>query len=66
VACHAQNAGRRISIIERSHLAGIVGAHLVGASWLTRPSAAAAPPPAAPAELLRPLAEYETALGGSW
>jgi len=45
---------------------GIVGAHLVGVSWLARPSAAAAPPPAAPAELLRPLAEYETALGGSW
>ena len=66
VACHAQNAGRRISIIERSHLVGIVGAHLVGVSWLARPSAAAAPPPAAPAELLRPLAEYETALGGSW
>jgi transposase len=66
VACHAQNAGRRVSIIDRSHLVGIVGAHLVGVSWLARPSAAAAPPPAAPAELLRPLAEYEAALGGSW
>lgn len=66
VACHAQNAGRRASIIERSHLVGIVGAHLVGVSWRDRPSAAAAPPPVAPAELLRPLAEYETALGGGW
>lgn len=66
VACHAQNAGRRTSIIERSHLVGIVGAHLVGASWLARPTTAAAPTPAAPAELLRPLAEYETALGGGW
>lgn len=66
VACHAQNAGRRISIIERSHLVGIVGAHLVGVSWLARPSTGSAPPPAAPAELLRPLAEYETALGGGW
>ena len=66
VACHAQNAGRRTSIIERSHLVGIVGAHLVGVSWLARPNAAAAPSPAAPAELLRPLAEYETALGGGW
>jgi hypothetical protein len=66
VACHAQNAGRRTSIIERSHLVGIVGAHLVGVSWLARSSAATAPPPAAPAELLRPLAEYETALGGGW
>jgi transposase len=66
VACHAQNAGRRTSIIERNHLAGIVGAHLVGVSWLARPNDAAAPTPAAPAELLRPLAEYETALGGGW
>ena len=65
VACHAQNAGRRTSIIERSHLVGIVGAHLVGVSWLARPTTAA-PTPAAPAELLRPLAEYETALGGGW
>ena len=66
VACHAQNAGRRTSIIERSHLVGIVGAHLVGVSWLARPSATVTPPPSAPAELLRPLAEYETALGGGW
>ena len=67
VACHAQNAGRRTSVIERSHLVGIVGAHLVGVSWLARPGTPESPPPAcAPAELLRPLAEYETALGGSW
>lgn len=66
VACHAQNGGRRTSIIERSHLVGIVGAHLVGVSWLARPNGAAAPAPDAPAELLRPLAEYETAIGGGW
>jgi transposase len=66
VASHAQNAGRRTSIIERSHLAGIVGAHMVGVSWLARPSTGSAAPPDAPAELLRPLAEYETALGGGW
>lgn len=66
VACHAQNAGRRTSVIERSHLVGIVGAHLVGVSWMARPGVATAPPPVAPAELLRPLAEYETALGGGW
>jgi hypothetical protein len=66
VACHAQHAGRRTSVIERSHLVGIVGAHLVGVSWLARPNSAAAPASAAPAELLRPLAEYETALGGGW
>ena len=69
VACHAQNAGRRVSVIERTHLAGIVGANLVGVSWLSRPSADAllVVPPAAPsAELLRPLAEYEHAVGGRW
>ena len=66
VACHAQNAGRRTSVIECGHLVGIVGAHLVGVSWLARPDVATAAPPAAPAELLRPLAEYETALGGGW
>ena len=43
-----------------------VGANLVGVSWLARPSASVAPPPSTPAELLRPLAEYETALGGAW
>jgi len=69
VACHAQHADRRVTVIERTHLAGIVGSHLVGASWLSRASAGAAPTtmtPAVPAELLRPLAEYESALGGPW
>jgi transposase len=66
VACHVQNSGRRVTIIERTHLVGIVGANLVGVSWLARPSAQVAPFPSAPAELLRPLAEYETALGGAW
>jgi transposase len=65
VACHAQNADRRVTVIERSHLAGIVGAHLVGVSWLPRHQPAA-PPPAVPAELLRSLAEYESVLGGGW
>jgi hypothetical protein len=67
VACHAQHAGRRISVIERSHLVGIVGAHLLGVIGSSRSSTPATPqPPSAPAELLRPLAEYETALGGAW
>lgn len=69
VACHAQNSGRRVTVIERAHLAGIVGSNLVGVSWLTKPSADAslvALPTAMPAELLRPLAEYESALGGRW
>ena len=67
VACHAQSAGRRMHIIDRSHLVGIVGAHLVGVSWLARANPpATSSPPGTPAELLRPLSEYETALGGSW
>jgi hypothetical protein len=69
VACHAQNAGRRTTVIERTHLAGIVGANLVGVSWLSRPPTDSSPtalPVAMPAELLRPLAEYESALGGRW
>jgi transposase len=63
VACHAQSPLRRTSVIERGHLSGIVGAHLAGVSWLARTPPE---PPPVPAELLRPLQEYERALGGSW
>jgi hypothetical protein len=41
----------------------------MGVNWLTRPSTDAsrvALPTAMPAELMRPLAEYESALGGRW
>lgn len=63
VAAHAQSPQRRASVIERAHLAGIVGAHAVGVSWLPH---APAPPPEVPAELLRPLQQYEALLGGGW
>ena len=63
VACHAQSPLRRSSVIERSHLVGIVGAQYAGMSWLPR---VPAPPPAVPAELLRPLEQYEAMLGGAW
>ena len=69
VACHAQNIGRRATVIERAHLAGIVGCDLAGVSWLVRPSPAEAFAQArttVPAELLRPLTEYESVLGGRW
>ncbi len=72
VACHAQSPGRRTSSIERSHLVGIVGSHGVGVSWLARPSSSTPQAPdepehtAMPAELLRPLTEYESVLGGGW
>jgi transposase len=65
VACHPQSLLRRATVIERTHLAGIVGAHLVGMSWLPRPECPAAPA-AIDAELLRPLQEYERMLGGAW
>ena len=63
VACHAQSPLRRASVLERSHLVGIVGAQLAGVTWLTRTSQA---PPPVPAELLRPLEQYEAVLGGAW
>jgi len=63
VACHAQSPLRRTSVIERTHLIGIVGAHLAAVSWLPRTQPTSTP---LPAELLRPLQEYERVLGGSW
>ena len=63
VACHAQSPLRRATVIDRRHLTGIVGASSVGVSWLPRTSP---PPPVIPAELLRPLEQYEQALGGAW
>lgn len=63
VACHAQSTLRRSSVIDRSHLAGIVGAQFAGMSVLPRTPA---PPPAVPPELLRPLEQYEAVLGGGW
>lgn len=63
VACHAQSPLRRTSVIDRCHLVGIVGGQHAGVSWLPRTPP---PPPVIPAELLRPLEQYEAALGGAW
>jgi transposase len=63
VACHAQSLLRRTSVIDRRHLVGIVGAEHAGLSWLPRTPP---PPPVIPAELLRPLEEYQAAIGGAW
>jgi transposase len=60
VARHAQSSLRRSSVIERSHLVGIVGSEFVGTTRL------APPPAAAPAELQRDLGEYEVLVGGGW
>ncbi len=58
VADHALCRGRRQRIVERAHLAGVVGA----AGPVRSAPADLGPPPA----LLRPLAEYEALVGGGW
>lgn len=56
VADHALCGGRRQRIVERAHLAGRLGAAApVQLAEIVAPSA-----------LLRPLAEYEALVGGSW
>lgn len=62
VACHAQSLGRRSTIIERSHLAGIVGAPGLRGCVSGLHASAALPT----TELLRPLSEYESVIGGPW
>jgi hypothetical protein len=56
VARHGERRGRRERAVLAEHLEGIVGLS-------RRPTRAAATPPP---ELLRPLAEYERLLGGTW
>ena len=63
VACHPQSLARRTSIIDRAHLVGIVGA---GERARVRPSTDPDRAACKAAELLRPLSEYESVLGGSW
>lgn len=63
VAIHAQLAGRRGASIERAHLLGVVGALPLA----PREAAADAICGINPAsELMRPLTEYEHAVGGAW
>ena len=59
VADHPLCAGRRQRIVDRSHLAGVVGGPAANG-----PSLAGLPPPLP--DLLRPLAEYEVVAGGAW
>jgi hypothetical protein len=58
VADHAVCEGRRQRIVNRAHLAGVVGA--------AGPVRRSPPLPAPPPHLLRPLAEYEAVTGGGW
>lgn len=59
VADHPLCEGRRQRIVERAHLAGVVGA---AGAVRSEPAPPTMPPPA----LLRPLAEYEAVAGGRW
>jgi transposase len=62
VAVHRQAEGRRQRVIDRAHLDGVAGRD--GA--VRRPAIEAAPVTPPPPTLLRPLAEYEAAIGGSF
>lgn len=62
VAVHRQAEGRRQRVIDRAHLDGVAGRN--GA--VRRPAIEAAPVAPPPPTLLRPLAEYEAAIGGSF
>ena len=63
VAEHALSSGRRSRVVDPVHFAGVAGAF----GEPVRAGSVAAPPvePLPPA-LLRPLAEYEAAVGGGW
>ena len=65
IAVHAERSGRRQRVFDPSHFEGIAGFRLPARA----PAASTAPGPIsipAPAALLRPLAEYEAAVGGGW
>jgi len=65
VACHVQSRARCTAIVERAHLAGIVGSHMVHrARQRIQDSDRLIEVPRP--ELLRPLDVYEKAVGGGW
>jgi hypothetical protein len=60
VARHAERRGRRERAVDRAHLVGVVAGELrdaIATPSVIHPEAGA---------LLRPLAEYEQAVGGAW
>ncbi len=63
VAVHKQSGGRRERIVDSTHLDGVAGRD--GAVCRAE-TAAAVSASASPPSLLRPLAEYEAAIGGSF
>lgn len=63
VAVHRQSDGRRQRIVDRAHLDGVAGRD----GPVCRPAIEAPPPHTSPPpSLLRPLAEYEAAIGGGF
>lgn len=63
VAVHAELKGRHGRVTDDAHLTGIAGTKTRPICIMTEPEATA---PEAPPALLRPLAEYEAAIGGGF
>ena len=64
VAVHKQSEGRRLRIIDAAHLDGVAGRDgAVRQAQMATPTVLGWSPPLS---LLRPLAEYEAAIGGSF
>jgi hypothetical protein len=63
VAMHAELRGRHGRVTDDAHLAGIAGTKTRPIRILAEPDATA---PEALSDLLRPLAEYEAAIGGGF
>lgn len=64
VAIHKQSEGRRLWIIDSAHLDGVAGRN--GAVRRAEIATAAVLAQSSPSSLLRPLAEYEAVVGGSF
>ncbi|MCP1971757.1 hypothetical protein AB7M56_005738 [Bradyrhizobium elkanii] len=64
VAVHKQSEGRRLRIVDSAHLDGVAGRN--GTVRRAEIAAATVLAPSPPPSLLRPLAEYEAVVGGSF
>jgi hypothetical protein len=64
VAVHKQSEGRRLRIVDCAHLDGVAGHD--GAVCRPEIATLTAPKSSPRSSLLRPLAEYEAAIGGSF
>jgi transposase len=62
VAAHPEAAGRHRRLVEPAHFQGVPGFRRPASA----PGPAPAPIPCTEPDLLRPLAEYERAIGGGW